>query len=587
VAKKLAKFDSSKHPRGSKGRFVETPDQPKTAKKPLLKATVYQTEDGKRKLTITGLTLKQKQKLLAEFVAADARIKAERLKQEAEAKTKASSATPQVDDQKAIKQARLGLLGAMSAAQRRKLASILVEKAKAKAEKEAKAKAEAEAVASVVAKAVDKVVAKTLAEAKAKTKRPKLTPEEKAAKEAKKAEEKAARETKRAEDKEALAKPATVAPVKKVEALRKLLEVNYKDTPDLEYTPKYKLNDEGLPKLPTAGRAHPPAKKSRIDISDKGLEVWRDQPQYGKMQGKWKDIKDYEYKAELGAKVTVLNKNKLSVTFEGERVYGIPSIHTHLRETTDQKLFSDMARYVSYVENSGKVPPPALSWVKTRHGIIYSDLVGYNKKPGEYGVCELHHHEQWTRRKFTEITDKLTYNEKTKRFEDGEISVEEARRQMKELVEPMTEGGKDYLRIKIQDQGDRSVVVLPAGAHNATSKMYEALHPLGITLDGEPKRVKYGIPDTGEYGRETWFNGWNKRFWTEYYRREVYIMRQEIVRRMQKGDITQDQAEQYWKSGIESVTSTYKYKKYQSDNNTSIRKAIIQDFLTKRDTETA
>ena len=522
MAKKLARFDNSKHPRGSKGRFVETPDRPKTAKKPLIKATVYQTEDGKRKLKITGLSLKQKKKLLAEFVAAEARIKAERLKQEAEAKAKA------------------------------------------------------EAVASVVAKAVDKVVAKTLAEAKAKTKRPKLTPEEKAAKEASKAE-----------PKEALAKPATVAPVKKVEALRKLLEVNYKDTPDLEYTPKYTLNDEGLPKLPTAGRAHPPAKKSRIDFSGKGLEVWRDQPQYGKMQGKWKDIRDYEYKAELGGEVTVLNKNKLSVTFEGERVYGIPSIHTHLRETTDQKLFSDMARYVSYVENSGKVPPPALSWVKTRHGIIYSDLVGYNKKPGEYGVCELHHHEQWTRRRFTEITDKLTYNEKTKRFEDGEISVEGARRQMKELVEPMTEGGKDYLRIKIQDQGDRSVVVLPAGAHNATSKMYEALHPLGITLDGEPKRVKYGIPDTGEYGRETWFNGWNKRFWTEYYRREVYIMRQEIVRRMQKGDITQDQAEQYWKSGIESVTSTYKYKKYQSDNNTSIRKAIIQDFLTKSDTETA
>ena len=91
MAKKLANFDSSKHPRGSKGRFVETPDQPKTPKKTLLKATVYQTEDGKRKLRLTGLTLEQKKKLLAEFVAADARIKAERLKQEAEAKAKAEA----------------------------------------------------------------------------------------------------------------------------------------------------------------------------------------------------------------------------------------------------------------------------------------------------------------------------------------------------------------------------------------------------------------------------------------------------------------------------------------------------------------
>ena len=93
MAKKLARFDNSKHPRGSKGRFVETPDRPKTAKKPLIKATVYQTEDGKRKLKITGLSLKQKKKLLAEFVAAEARIKAERLKQEAEAKAKAEAKT--------------------------------------------------------------------------------------------------------------------------------------------------------------------------------------------------------------------------------------------------------------------------------------------------------------------------------------------------------------------------------------------------------------------------------------------------------------------------------------------------------------
>ena len=552
MAKKLARFDNSKHPRGSKGRFVETPDQPKLAK-----ARVYGTDNSSRTAKRKGLSKSQEAKL-DEIILARA-SKRDSLK--ASSGSQLSKARVYGSDT----EARKLMLSRMNQAQKLRLLAAFEAADKQLAEAVAKAKAEAEA----------KTEPKE-AEAKTKTKRPKLTPEEKAAKEAKKVEEK-----------EALAKPATVAPVKKVEALRKLLEVNYKDTPDLEYTPKYTLNDEGLPKLPTAGRAHPPAKKSRIDFSGKGLEVWRDQPQYGKMQGKWKDIRDYEYKAELGGEVTVLNKNKLSVTFEGERVYGIPSIHTHLRETTDQKLFSDMARYVSYVENSGKVPPPALSWVKTRHGIIYSDLVGYNKKPGEYGVCELHHHEQWTRRRFTEITDKLTYNEKTKRFEDGEISVEGARRQMKELVEPMTEGGKDYLRIKIQDQGDRSVVVLPAGAHNATSKMYEALHPLGITLDGEPKRVKYGIPDTGEYGRETWFNGWNKRFWTEYYRREVYIMRQEIVRRMQKGDITQDQAEQYWKSGIESVTSTYKYKKYQSDNNTSIRKAIIQDFLTKRDTETA
>ena len=53
------------------------------------------------------------------------------------------------------------------------------------------------------------------------------------------------------------------------------------------------------------------------------------------------------------------------------------------------------------------------------------------------------------------------------------------------------------------------------------SQLDRYLHVPGIDLDtGKPK--DYGIPYAGEYGRD-WFNGWRKRFWAEYYRREVFI----------------------------------------------------------------
>ena len=464
MAKKLAKFDSSKHPRGSKGRFVETPDEPKTVKKTLLKATVYQTEDGKRKLKITGLSLKQKKKLLAEFVAAEARIKAERLKQEAEAKAKA------------------------------------------------------EAVASVVAKAVDKVVAKTLAEAKAKTKRPKLTPEEKAAKEASKAEQKEAKEAekqrkaeeKAAKEAEKEAKIAATASKARKKALDLLAGKQYKGVETLDTINRYSIKAEnGMPVLPKEPTARPKVNRSNINFSGDRVDIWQGQPELAKHTGgfKVKREKGYKYSVDVDGKEVLLNRNETMITFEGERVHGVPSIHSRLREIDNDNLVARLAESMQHVENhvDRSIKAPAIDWSETYHGKVDKNLLKLSGEEGKYGGAEIHHIDQWSKVSFKSVTDRL---------DNADISVEQAKDEMKGLLVFMNDktkaGGSVYAdmwRIDPAKLGDRDLVILPAGAHNFTSTtLYPYLHPEGIHPE-TGKRAEFGIPVTGDSGESTLMAG--------------------------------------------------------------------------------
>lgn len=71
MAKKLANFDSGKHPRGAHGRFTTTPDHSKLSREQLGKARVYGANQpgGGTRLSTKHLTPAQKTKLFHAFLA--------------------------------------------------------------------------------------------------------------------------------------------------------------------------------------------------------------------------------------------------------------------------------------------------------------------------------------------------------------------------------------------------------------------------------------------------------------------------------------------------------------------------------------
>ena len=176
----------------------------------------------------------------------------------------------------------------------------------------------------------------------------------------------------------------------------------------------------------------------------------------------------------------------------------------------------------------------------------------------------------------------------TDRLNSGDITVEQAKDEMKGLLVFMNDktkaGGSVYAdmwRIDPAKLGDRELVILPAGAHNFTSTtLYPYLHPEGIHPE-TGKRAEFGIPVTGDSGRE-YFDGWNKRFWAEFNRREAYIMRQEVNRRLGNGSISMDEVKHHWGTATAKQDRDHAWQKQQSKDIKPIKKTILEDFLGER-----
>lgn len=326
-------------------------------------------------------------------------------------------------------------------------------------------------------------------------------------------------------------------------------------------------------------------------VVDGKVEIWQGQENLAKHTGGFKvrKEKNFEYGVEYEGKPVVLNRSQTVMEFEGERIYGVVSDHTKLRDFDNQKVMDRLLKSMQYVEDftDRKTKPPAIDWVETYHGKIDKDVLLLNGKDGKYGGVEIHHMDQWALTRFDEITGKLKYNKKTNSYEDGEITVEEAKRQMSDLVEwvhDKTPSGKwDWQwRIKLASQDQRKLVMLPAGAHNATSKkLYSLLHPPGVHPD-TGKKAEFGIPiASNEYGRD-WFNGWNARFWNEYYRREAYIMRRELNRRIASGDMKLEDIPDMTDISRAKQTRDHEWQVNENKVNKSKRKAIMVDFLEER-----
>jgi len=532
------KFNPDKHPRGYRGRFIETPDQPKPARKRLGKARVAQTETGSRKISLANTTREQKLALLKKF------LDAERLKE---------------------KQAR-----------QEKLQQLL--KARVAQSEDSNRKLVGNKPAIALAEPVKKK-GKTLAEAKLALKAAKEA-EKKAKAEAKETEKEAAQVKARREAEELAEQQQRVA--KKREASEKQRErrLGSQAIPD-EYKELYEqtkartkaqLQDnlaKGVkdPYDISVGRAptsRPEPEKDSVTFTDAGLELWRDKPQFGRFQAGFKvrENKDFEYAVEHDGQRLVLNRNRKVYEYGGETVEGIPDTHRNLRTLKDRQLFDQLANSIRFTENSSKnIVPPAPPWLHA-YGTIDKRYVRSRKGVGEYGESQVHHVDQWAQQRFDEITSKLKYNPKTKQYEDGEITLAEAKTRMGELlvkVEKTDDNGKVTSKyvIKTKPQTERRLVVLAAGVHDINSPLYEANHPKGIHPD-TGKLTAFGIPEDGEDGR-TGFNAWRAGFWEQHHRREAYIFRQEINRRIEQGDLTSAQAQEYWDIAHQKIVDKQKH----------------------------
>lgn len=524
-----AKFNPDKHPRGYRGRFIETPDEPKPAKKSLGKARLPQTETGSCKISLGSTTREQRLALLKKF------LDAERL---AEKKAR------QEKLQKLLK-ARIG----QSEDGNRKLVG----------NKPAIAKPEPA-----------KKKGKTLAEVKLALR---------AAKEAEKKAKAEAKEAEKARQEAEAAKLDGVARKKVADLLKKLSKVEA-----TEEVQSYRLNSKGQPKTPQKQTLRYPATKTKVEFSDRGVDIWKGQPELGRHTGGWKVYKqpNFDYGVDHQGQHVSINKHQTWVEFERERIRGIPDERPHYRQLNDEQLLRIMATYAMYVENHVKrsIDAPAASWVASRHGTIPDELRrNKDDKLIPYGGMDIHHHIQWAKVRFDTIT---------KRYEAGEIDLETAKQEMGQLVEKVTttdKNGKpkEVWQIKIPDKPeDRELVLLPEGGHNIVNPtMYELLHPKGIHPE-TGKLDKFGVPDAGEWGRDTWFNKWNKRFWGEYYRREVYQIRNEVNRRVKAGELTPEQAESHWEAGVRSTQEWHDKTKVDNNLVEARKKAIYTDFLGDR-----
>lgn len=524
-------FKPELHPRGSGGRFVETPDKPKPLR-------ARRKRNSESQLINAKLT-----KRLVKSVEADIEVQ----------------------------NAKRDIYDSLKRDQRKRLTSVLAAKAK-----------------TVSAPPSTPVTsAETPTATPSKKKRTRLTPEEKASKEAEKQKEKAEREAAKEVAKEAAKEAAKEVAARLARSQMRANELaERKAAREAELAEKAQLKEEDKQLFETykakakqqiqeniaTGEADPyklrikrdptsrpePAKDS-VSFTEAGVEIWKGKPEYAKFDAGFKvrQNKNYEYSVDHEGQNLVLNRSRKVYEYGGETVEGIPDTHHKLRDLEPKQLFSRLAEAMRHTENSKRgIAAPAPEWKPTIHGSIPKQFVRSKKGAGTYGEMQIHHVDQWAQKRFDDVTSQLKYNTRTKQYEDGSITLEEAKSQMRSLltrVEKTDKKGnvKSEYEIAPKLQIDRRLVVLAAGTHDINSPLYFANHPRGIHPD-TGKLEKFGIPEDGDSGREQ-FNAWRAGFWAQHYRREAYIYRQEINRRVKEGKIAIDEARDLWDNAHQGV----------------------------------
>lgn len=291
------------------------------------------------------------------------------------------------------------------------------------------------------------------------------------------------------------------------------------------------------------------------------FEVWKDSPNR-KFDPTYKFGYDrtHEYSVEYKGEKVVLNRHKNKISYQGETVEGVPSFYPKLREMDNPSLFKSMAQTMSYVED-GKNNAPAPQWKPTLHGKVdKSIMTRADGRVIDYGLMEIHHKHQFSKQSFDVINKKL---------EAGEITLDDAKNQMRGLLKPDASVSTGY-SIDVADKRDRGLVILAAGTHNITSNLYYANHPMGINPT-TGNFDKFGIPKQGtDAGSRDGFDKFRSGFWTEYYRRETFVAANEINRRIKNGQLSGVEADRLWKEAYGKMVK-------QQDDIRAIRRSALEE----------
>lgn len=313
--------------------------------------------------------------------------------------------------------------------------------------------------------------------------------------------------------------------------------------------PKVKEKSKRKPRTPTARKV---VSSDSLSTSANKVELWANKKEeYLPQKGyKVKSQKGYEYTVQYEGKVLSLNTNKNRATYDGEVVNGIPPLTPNLRKLDNKRVVAAMAQYAAYAEDKSNDPPvPKWANIHGTPGKEYLSAKGL-------GQMQLHHQGQWSKRNFQDITDK---------YEKGEITLDQAKQETGKLLRPYEKTnskGETYTKyeIAVAPKSDREFVLLPGGAHDFTSPLYEANHPLAIhPVTG--KLEKFGIPEKGRTtdGNRDEYDTFRAGFWRETYKREAKLLSGELTRRLRKGQVTQEQVKELWQ---DARTKQQDFRKY-------------------------
>lgn len=282
------------------------------------------------------------------------------------------------------------------------------------------------------------------------------------------------------------------------------------------------------------------ADPNSLQISDNGVTLWKG-TEHAKPRGGFKIKKDksQEYSVITDDGKLVLNNIKTVAEYQGERIRGVPSVNQYLRQIDNKALVSNLHTQVGYTESWDKkgVPAPAPYWDSNRFGSVPDKY----KPDRGYGNMELHHVGQWVKHDMGQLQADVN---------SGKITLDRAKELMKENLREAPWHSKGY---EIAASEKREYIILAAGTHNATAgkKLYRENHPYGYHPEtGE--LTEFGIADKDKgspfgvtEGRQ-YHNGIRNGFWSEFSRREAYVLAGEVNRRLRNGEMTQDEVKQLW-----------------------------------------
>lgn len=246
---------------------------------------------------------------------------------------------------------------------------------------------------------------------------------------------------------------------------------------------------------------------------------------------------EHQYQVKDGRKTLTLNNHTTIHYFEGEVIHGVPQVHEDITKVSHQELVRSLVAGL-YQTRNGSSPV----WDTARHD-NEQDIkhVGRIRGKPTYGVMQIHHVGQWAQ-------DPAAHIEAD--FKAGKITKQQYVDRFKATLEPAN-GASGY-QIKVKPKGERDLVILAGGVHQAGTPLYLANHAMFLHPD-TGLMVKIGIPKTGESGRE-WFNGFSKRYWKEYAKNQVSYISAELNDRIRTGKLHPDEAAEHLNVAKESLT---------------------------------